>query len=322
MIKKDELNDLVSSFRKQVEAKKESQVNTEKVQSMARKMQYYFTLLTNEQRWKFIQLMEEKIGNKLTNSDNEAEIDDGTVTIVGEAEYSEENHFQNRFSDVWRFLTETDKIEFLDMMEKQISVNNKENGIQASNDMTRSEFITELSRLLLNKTQDNKVNATLSRILIELLMTANLSMEEVEKDKFMQSRLFGIESLQTRLYPPYISRGTFNSYSDLLSIIASNPMKFFSAYDIDGILVGNEVLNFSDEEAKILYENVLQPYYEILGLKGNVPRNYNFSDLTFVKTELEYQDGYDTMEFTPKELSVVSELLKDKLQSNKRPKKM
>ena len=322
MIKKDELNDLVSSFRKQVEAKQESQVDTEKVQSMARKMQYYFTLLTNEQRWKFIQLMEEKIGNKLTNAGNETEIDDGTITIEGEAEYSEENHFQNRFSAVWRFLTETDKIEFLDMMEKQISVNNKENGIQAINDMTRSEFITELSRLLLNKTQDNKVNATLSRILIELLMTANLSMEEVEKDKFMQSRLFGMESLQTRLYPPYISRATFNSYSDLLSIIASNPMKFFSAYDIDGILVGNEVLSFSDEEAKILYENVLQPYYEILGLKGNVPRNYNFSDLTFVKTELEYQDGYDTMEFTPKELSVVSELLKDKLQSNKRPKKM
>lgn len=229
--------------------------------------------------------------------------------------------------------------------------------------MNREQFISELTRLFVTNSSKQDVNSKLSNMIIERLILRELTDENQEinsleeLNEFKGVRNFGLESFFNKLgNGEKVFVSNFNSYEELLTALTSNSEELIRvSYGENICLNGSNNSIINSNEAIILYQNLLLPYYKSLGftvstnsegkeeiqlpilseeLYGDnnqlkveqlkqryVANGTNGDDFDFVYVNCGIEKEAVSMPFAPSELGVISAKIKEN-QLEKSPRSM
>ena len=144
--------------------------------------------------------------------------------------------------------------------------------------MDKEQFISELTKLFVTNSFNQNVNSKLSNMIIERLILKELTDENgdinslEELNEFKGVRNFGFNSFFHKLgNEKKVFASNFSSFEELLSALSSKPEELIEVSHGENICLNNSndsIIN--SNEALILYENLLLPYYKSLGFTVSV----------------------------------------------------
>ena len=144
--------------------------------------------------------------------------------------------------------------------------------------MNKEQFLNDLSKLFIANAANNDENAKLSNLIIERLIlrmitdpnyNPELKYDTLEElNEFKATRDIIIANFFQKLVTSImVWSKEYKSYEELLVDLASNPSMLIENDQVERMgVIGTGDTIITQNEAKVLYDNLLFPYYKSLGL--------------------------------------------------------